>query len=67
MTELLVIDGYAGLVRYSPPGPHHNPYSEHTVQIYDEPAGVKYWMLVDGVTLREAIEIARGMYRTPGR
>ena len=67
VTELLVIDGHAGLVSYSPPGPHHNPYADHRVQIYDEPAGVKYWMLFNWGTLRDAIEIARSMYRTPSQ
>ena len=65
VTELRVIDGHAGLVRYSPPGPRYDPYVDHKVQIFDETTGVKYWMLVESGTLHDAIEIARGMYRTP--
>ena len=65
VTELRIIDGHAGLVRYSPPGHRHDPYADYKVQIYDAASGIKYWIIADTETSSEAVDIARSLYQTP--
>ena len=70
--EARTIDEHQALVKYSPPGPNHDPYTRAEVWIPDEATGITYATVGMDPSLRGAnidplIEITRSLYRTAGR